>query len=174
MRRRRWLHFLISAGCWPEEFSCEGLLSVVLNFLRQLKRAGVTPEELMLFLHHMHSFQPRICMSHVPSRSPGLPQRGPGETPKTCIANYLPRYVIQSGPRISRFAKSPTLFKRREEISSKLFNEVVGDPGHTLHKLLPPKNPAYYFLRRNRDFPLPLCRTDRCKNSFIFSHVFSA
>ena len=72
------------------------------------------------------------------------------------------------------FSGLPTLFKRREEISSKLFNEVVGDPGHTLHKLLPPKNPANYFLRRNRDFALPLCKTDRCKKSFIFSHVFSA
>ena len=29
------------------------------------------------------------------------------------------------------FSGLPTLFKRREEISSKLFNEVVGDPGHT-------------------------------------------
>ena len=41
----------------------------------------------------------------------------------------------------------PALFKRREEISSKLFNEVVGDPGHTSYKLLPPKNPANYLLR---------------------------
>ena len=56
------------------------------------------------FLHHMHSFYSRICMSRVPSRPTGLPQRGPGETAKTCIANYLPRYVIQSGPRIFRFA----------------------------------------------------------------------
>ena len=68
----------------------------------------------------------------------------------------------------------PTLFKRREEISSKLSNEVVGDPGHTLHKRLPPKNPPNYFLRKNRDFALPLCKTDWCKKSFIFSHVFSA
>ena len=41
-----------------------------------------------------------------------------------------------------------------------------------LHKLLPPNNPANDFLRRN--FALPLCKTDRCKKSFIFSHVFSA
>ena len=72
------------------------------------------------------------------------------------------------------FSGLPTLFKRREEISSKLFNEVVGDPGHTLHKLLPSKNPANYFLRRNRNFALPLCKTNRCKKSFIFSHVFCA
>ena len=64
--------------------------------------------------------------------------------------------------------------RRREELSSKLFNEVVVDPGHTLQKLLPPKNPARYFVRRYRDFALPLCKTDRCKKSFIFSHVCSA
>ena len=67
-----------------------------------------------------------------------------------------------------------TLFKRIEDISSKLFNEVVGDPGHTLHILRPPKNPSNYFLRENRDFALPLCKTHRCKKSFIFSPVFSA
>jgi len=72
------------------------------------------------------------------------------------------------------FSGLPTLFKRREEISSKLFNEVVGDPGHTLHKLLPPKNPSNYFLRKNQDFALPLCKTDRCQKTFIFSYVFSA
>ena len=66
------------------------------------------------------------------------------------------------------FSGLPTLFKRREEISSKLFNEVVGDPGHILDKLLPPKNPANYFLRRNQDFTSPLCKTDRCKKIFHF------
>ena len=75
-----------------------------LYFLRQLKRSQIMPAESILFLHHMHSFYSRICMSRIPSRPPGLPQREPGETAKTCIANYLPRYVIQSGPRIFRFA----------------------------------------------------------------------
>ena len=71
------------------------------------------------------------------------------------------------------FSSLPTLFKRREEISSKLFNEVVGDPGHTLHKLLlPSKNPANYFLRRNRNFALPLCKTNRCKKIFHFQSRF--
>ena len=72
------------------------------------------------------------------------------------------------------FSGLPTLFKRREGISSKLSNEVLGDPGHTLHKLLPSKNPANYFLRRNWNFALPLCKTNRCKTSFIFSHIFCA
>ena len=25
MRQRGWLHFLIPAGCWPEEFSCDSV-----------------------------------------------------------------------------------------------------------------------------------------------------
>ena len=75
-----------------------------LYFLRQLKEITDYACGVNTFLHHMHSFYSRICMSHVPSCSPGLPQRGPGETAKTCIANYLPWYVIQSGPRIFRFA----------------------------------------------------------------------
>ena len=45
------------------------------------------------------------------------------------------------------FSGLPALLKRREKISSKLFNEVVGDPGQTPYKPLPPKNPVNYFLR---------------------------
>ena len=125
-------------------------VSCQLYFLRQLPRSQVMPEELMLFYITILKYP---CPVFHRALAPGLPQREPGKTAKTCIANYLPWYVIQSGPRIW-----PTLFKRREEISKKLFNEVMGDPGHTLHKLLPPKNPANCFLRRNRDFALPLCK----------------
>ena len=136
----------------------EGLLSVVL--LETTKEITGYTCGVNTFLHHVHSFYSRMCMSCVPSRPPGLPQRGPGETAKTCIANYLPRYVIQSGPRIFRFA-NPFWKERRDFIKA-------------LHKLLPSKNPANYFLRRNRNFALPLCKTSRCKKSFIFSHVFCA
>ena len=147
----------------------EGLLSVVL--LETTQEITGYAWGVNALLHHMHSFHPWICMSRVPSRSSGLPQRGPGETAKTAVRIIYPRMSYNQAIEVSGL---PTLFKRREEISSKLFNEVVGDPGHTLHKLLPPKNPANYSLRRNRDFDLPLCKTDRCKKSFIFSHVFSA
>ena len=65
----------------------EGLLSVVL--LETTKEITDYACGVNTFLHHMHSFYSRICMSCVPSRPPGLPQRGPGETAKTCIANYF-------------------------------------------------------------------------------------
>ena len=142
-----------------------------LYFLRQLKRSQVAPEELMLFyISCIRSILEYAC--------PVFHRALPGylsEDLERLQERALPIiYPGMSYNQTLEFSGMPTLFKRREELSSKLFNEVVGDPGHTLHKLLPPKNPANYFLRRNRDFALPLCKTDRCKNSFIFSHVFSA
>ena len=143
-----------------------------LYFLRQLKRSQVSaPEELMLFyISCIRSILEYAC--------PVFHRALPGylsEDLERLQERALPIiYPGMSYNQTLEFSGMPTLFKRREELSSKLFNEVVGDPGHTLHKLLPPKNPANYFLRRNRDFALPLCKTDRCKNSFIFSHVFSA
>ena len=110
-------------------------------------------------------------MSHVPPALPGYLSKDLERLQK-CALRII--YPGMSYNQALEFSGLLTLFKRREEMSSKLFNEIVDDPGHTLHKLLPPKNPANYFLRRNRDFALPLCKTDRCKKYFNFSHVFSA
>ena len=124
----------------------EGLLSVVL--LETTQEITGYSCRVNTFLHHMHSFCKRRALRII--------------------------YPSMSYNQALEFSGLPTLFKRRKEISSKLFSEVVDDPGHTLHKLLPPQNPANYFLRRNRNFALPLCKTNRCKKSFIFSHVFCA
>ena len=142
-----------------------------LYFLRQLKRSQVTPEELMLFyITYIRSILEYACpVFHRALR--GYLSEDLERLQKRALQIIYPG---MSYNQALEFSGLPTLFKRREEILSKLFNEVVGDPRHTLHKLLPPKNPASYFLRRNRDFALPLCKTDRCKKSFIFSHVFSA
>ena len=145
------LELVKKASCW-------------LYFLRQLKRSQVTPEELMLFYI--------TCIrSILEYASPVFHRALPGY-----LGEDLERlqkralriiYPGMSYNQALEFSGLPTLFKRREEISSKLFNEVVGDPGHTLHKLFPPKNPSNYSLRRNQDFALPSCKTDRCKN-FLF------
>ena len=52
------------------------------------------------------------------------------------------------------------------------FDEIVCNPTHSLHSLLPQRKSCKYALRRKSDFTLPLCRTKRLKNSFIFSHVY--
>ena len=142
-----------------------------LIFLRQLKRSQVMPAELILFyITCIRSILEYACP--VFHRAlPGYLSEDLERLQKRALRIIYPG---MSYNQVLEFSGLPTLFKRREEISSKLFNEVVGDPGHTLHKLLPSKNPANYFLRRNRNFALPLCKTNRCKKSFIFSHVFCA
>ena len=67
----------------------------------------------------------------------------------------------------------PTLSKRREEISSKLFVEICTNKEHKLHSLLPEVNISTYSLRNQRLYKLSRCRTERCKNSFILSHAFN-
>ena len=60
----------------------------------------------------------------------------------------------------------------RVKISIDLFDEIVCNPTHNLHSLLPQRKSCKYALRRKSDFTLPLCKTERLKNSFIFSHVY--
>ena len=61
-----------------------------------------------------------------------------------------------------------SLHERRGNIANKLFSNALV-PGHKLHKLLPPRNVSSVE-RKKRVFNLPVIRTDRCRNSFIFHH----
>ena len=62
-----------------------------------------------------------------------------------------------------------SMHERRENIANKLFSNALV-PGHKLHKLLPPRNVPRVDLRKKHAFNLPVVRTDRCCNSFIFHH----
>ena len=62
-----------------------------------------------------------------------------------------------------------SLHERRENIANKLFSNALV-PGHKLHKLLLPRNVSSVHLRKKRVFNLPVVRTDRCRNSFMFHH----
>ena len=48
----------------------------------------------------------------------------------------------------------------------------VTPPTVSIASSLPQRKSCKYALRRKSDFTLPLCRTERLKNSFIFSHVY--
>ena len=65
-------------------------------------------------------------------------------------------FHCMSGARILPTSSFPT------------YNALV--PGHKLHKLLPPRNVSSVDFRKKRVFNLPVVRTDRCRNSFIFHH----
>ena len=136
-----------------------------LYFLRQLKRSQVMPAELMLFyITCILSILEYAC----PVFHRALPGYLSEDLERLQKRAFRIIHPSMSYNQALEFSGLPTLFKRREEISSKLFNEVMADSGHTLHKRLPPKNPPNYFLRKNREFALPLCKTDRCKKIFHF------
>ena len=140
-----------------------------LYFLCQLKRSGVAPSELVQFYV--------TCIRRVL------------EYASLVFHRSLPNYISVDLERIQRRAFRiiypdqsysvaletvglPKLHERREKISIDLFDEIVNNPTHSLHSLLPQRKSCKYALRRKSDFTLPLCKTERLKNSFIFSHVY--
>ena len=67
-----------------------------------------------------------------------------------------------------------TLYHRREANAAKLFGEICANQSQRLHKLLPSKYQPSYSLREQRTFIRPKCKTERCKNSFLLSYVYSS
>ena len=62
------------------------------------------------------------------------------------------------------------LHNRRDILCRKTFKNIVEDPNHKLHSLLPPVNDEYqYNLRNKRFFRLPKCKTNRFKNTFMIA-----
>ena len=67
-------------------------------------------------------------------------------------------------------ANLETLSRRRQSITTKLFDSITCNSDHKLHELLPPRNNCESNLRRKRNFNVPLAKTKRLKNTFIYSN----
>ena len=67
-------------------------------------------------------------------------------------------------------ANLETLSGRRQSITNKLFNSITCNSDHKLHQLLPPRNNCEFNLRRKKNFHVPLAKTKRLKNTFIYSN----
>ena len=63
-------------------------------------------------------------------------------------------------------ARLQSLDDRRQELTQKLFNDIVTNNDHKLHILLPPHNNNDLNLRHKRKFNVSL-KTQRYKNDFI-------
>ena len=63
-----------------------------------------------------------------------------------------------------------TLFDRRAQLSSHLFEDIVNKPDYKLSGLLPPQAHHHNDLRSERRFNVPVSKTDRFKKYFIISH----
>ena len=96
----------------------------------------------------------------------------------------LPQYLSEDLERIQRRALKiifpdldyttaldacnlSTLYQRRKHLTESLFKEINDNDDHRLHSLLPPRNTSEKTLRRRRTYNIPICRTNRFKQSFI-------
>ena len=138
----------------------------VYYFLRQLKRAQVNSKELVLFyLTCIRSVMEYACaLFHC-----SLPEYLSVDLER-CQKRAL-RIIFPNKEYDEALACTGliSLHERRDNIATKLFSNALA-PGHKLHKLLPPRNVSRVDLRKKRAFNLPVVRTDRCRNSFIFHH----
>ena len=137
-----------------------------LCFLRQLKRAQVKSKELVLFyLICIRSVMEYACALFHSS----LPQYLSVDLER-CQKRVL-RVIFPDKEYDEALACTGliSLHERRENIANKLFYNVFV-PGHMLHELLPPRNVSRVDLRKKRAFNLPVDRTNRCRDSFIFHH----
>ena len=141
-----------------------------LYFLKQLKRAKVSPKDMLLFY--------TTCIRPV------LEYACP------VFHNALPQYLSNSLERLQKralriiypdlsYAEAlvaagiTSLYERRQVLSETLFDQIIEDPSHKLHDLLPPRNESTYCTRSRRYFELPICKTHRFRKTFIMNHSFN-
>ena len=138
--------------------------------MRQLKRSGVAPSELVLFyvtcIRPVLEFACPVFHRSLPNYISADSERIQKRALRIIYPDLSYRVALET-------AGLQKLHERRARISTDLFDEIVCDPTHRLHSLLPQRKSCKYALRRKRDFTLPKCKTERLKNSFILSHVYN-
>ena len=142
-------------------------VSARLYFLRQLKRAKVPPKELLTF--YTTCVRP-ITEYACPVFHNGLPQylsNDLEQLQKRALRIIYPQATYADALVTSNLT---TLYERRNMLTVKLFNEITSNESHKLYSLLPEPNTCEVNLRTKRSFNVPMCRTNRLKNSFIYSN----
>ena len=136
---------------------------------RQLKRSAVAPKDLIIFyITCIRSLLEYACP--VFHRAlPGYLSDDLERLQRRALRIIFPSLsysgaIVESG--------LTTLYQRREEISQRTFNELANDNEHKLYHLLPIRSNINYATRHQRKFNLPRVKTERCKNSFIISHIY--
>ena len=140
-----------------------------LYLLSQLKRAGISPDDLLAFYYSViRSVLEFSCQLFHRS----LPKYLSDDIER--IQRRAMRIIFTSLSYCEAMDKAgiPTLSERRESLSIKLLEDIVGNEHHKLANLLPPMASSHARrLRNKRRFNTPVCRTDRFMNSFIISHA---
>ena len=138
-----------------------------LYFLRQLKRAHVATKELLTF--YITCIRP-ITKYACPVFHNGLSSYLSDDLEKLqkrALRIIFPFISYSEALAASNLAP---LCDRRDSLTVKLFNEISVDKNHKLHALLPERDTSNVNLRSKRNFNIPICKTNRLRNSFIYSN----
>ena len=138
-----------------------------LYFLRQLKRAHVATKELLTF--YITCIRP-ITEYACPVFHNGLSSYLSDDLEKLqkrALRIIFPFISYSEALAASNLAP---LCDRRDSLTVKLFNEISVDKNHKLHALLPERDTSNVNLRSKRNFNIPICKTNRLRNSFIYSN----
>ena len=138
-----------------------------LYFLKQLKRANIPAKDLLIF--YLTCIRP-VMEYACPVFHNALPAYLSAEQEqlqKRAMRIIFP-FVLYSDALHQ--ANLETLSRHRQSITTKLFDSITRNSDNKLHELLPPRNNFESNLRRKRNFNVPLAKTKRLKNTFIYSN----
>ena len=139
-----------------------------LYFLKQLKRANIPAKDLLIF--YLTCIRP-VTEYAYPVFHNALPAYVSAELEQ--LQKRAMRIIFPFVPYSDALhqANLETLSRRRQSITTKLFASITCNSiNHKLHELLPPRNNCESNLRRKRNFNVPLAKTERLKNTFIYSN----
>ena len=143
-----------------------------LYFLKQLKRAKVPPTVTYMLLFYITCIRP-VLEYACPVFHHSLPQYLSDE-----MERLQKRALRIIQPDLS-YAEAlvaldiTSLYGRRKALSNALFDQIVRVQSHKLHDLLQLRNGSTYCIRSQRYFKLPICKTNRFKNTFIMANSFN-
>ena len=134
-----------------------------LYYLRELRRSGVPQSELCkVYTTLIRPVLEYACPVWSTSLSQELKQILESVQQRACRI-MLPRL---SYPEALEHFDLESLEDRRFALCTKFFQEMK-DSRHRLHHLLPQPTTNLYNLRNKLEFPLPLCKTNRYKDSYV-------
>ena len=138
-----------------------------LYFLKQLKRVNIPAKGLLIF--YLTCILP-VTEYACPVFQSALPAYLSAEL--EWLQKRAMRIIFPFVPYSDALhqANLETLSRRRQSITTKLFDSITCNSDHKLHELLPPRNNCESNLRRKRNFNVPLAKTKRLKNTFIYSN----
>jgi hypothetical protein len=138
-----------------------------LYFISQLKRANVSPEDLIKFyVACIRSVLLYACQVYHYS-FPEYPSKSLEQIRKRAM-KIIYGYDTSYNSALKQ-AGINELSDCRQHLCDKFFSKVIANPADRLHDLVPHNENQRNYPRNVRPFTIPICKTNRFKKSFLIS-----